>query len=430
MPAGTATAKAPPPPAIRWAVLFFLSLAMFGNYYVYDSIAPLVDMLQTQLGFSATQVGALNGIYHLPNILMVLIGGIIVDRIGTRTATFVFTLLCVVGALLTASSGTFVAMAAGRLVFGLGAESMIVAVTTALGQWFKGRQLGFAFGLNLSLARAGSYAADLSPAWAGGAYAAGWREPLLIAVSFAIVALAGAAVFWILERGAATRYEIGLPPPADRIIWSDVWRFNPSYWYVVGLCVTFYSVIFPFRSTFAIEYFQNGHGLALADASRMNSYVFLAAIFATPAFGLLVDRTGRRAFYMAFGSLLLMSTFPILLYTNWSLWVSTVLIGIAFSLVPAVLWPSVAYLVEERRLGTAYGVMTMLQNVGLTGANFAAGALNDFGGAGASNPGGYRWMLWMFTILSLSGLVFSELLRRRETGPGGHGLETIRASGM
>jgi MFS family permease len=387
-------------------------------------------MLQTQLGFSATQVGALNGIYHLPNILMVLIGGIIVDRIGTRTATFVFTLLCVVGALLTASSGTFVAMAAGRLVFGLGAESMIVAVTTALGQWFKGRQLGFAFGLNLSLARAGSYAADLSPAWAGGAYAAGWREPLLIAVSFAIVALAGAAVFWILERGAATRYEIGLPPPADRIIWSDVWRFNPSYWYVVGLCVTFYSVIFPFRSTFAIEYFQNGHGLALADASRMNSYVFLAAIFATPAFGLLVDRTGRRAFYMAFGSLLLMSTFPILLYTNWSLWVSTVLIGIAFSLVPAVLWPSVAYLVEERRLGTAYGVMTMLQNVGLTGANFAAGALNDFGGAGASNPGGYRWMLWMFTILSLSGLVFSELLRRRETGPGGHGLETIRASGM
>ena len=430
MSAGTAPAKAPPPPAIRWAVLFFLSVAMFGNYYVYDSIAPLADILQTQLGFSSTQVGALNGIYHFPNIAMVLIGGILVDRIGTRTATFVFTLLCLVGAVLTASSGTFVWMAAGRLVFGLGAESMIVAVTTALGQWFKGKQLGFAFGLNLSLARAGSYAADLSPAWAEDAYAAGWREPLLIAVAFAIVALVGAAVFWILERGAATRYEIGLPPPADRIIWKDVWQFNPSYWYIVGLCVTFYSVIFPFRSTFAIEYFQNGHGLALADASRMNSYVFLAAIFATPAFGLLVDRTGRRSFYMAFGSLLLMTTFPILLYTNWSLWVSTVLIGIAFSLVPAVLWPSVAYLVEERRLGTAYGVMTMLQNVGLTVANVAAGALNDFGGAGAANPGGYRWMLWMFTILSLSGLVFSELLRRRETGPGGHGLETIRARGM
>jgi MFS family permease len=361
---------------------------------------------------------------------MVLIGGIIVDRIGTRTATFVFTLLCLVGAILTASSGTFVAMAAGRLVFGLGAESMIVAVTTALGQWFKGRQLGFAFGLNLALARAGSYAANLSPAWAGDAYAAGWRELLLIAVAFAIVALVGAAVFWILERGAEPRYQIGLPTPTDRIVWSDLWRFDRSYWYIVGLCITFYSVIFPFTSTFAIDYFQNAHGLSLEDAGKLNSNVPLAAIFATPAFGLLVDRTGRRSFYMAVGSLLLMGVFPMLLYADWSLWIPTALLGVAYSLVPAVLWPSVPYLVEDRRLGTAYGLMTMLQNVGLTVFNVAAGRLNDFGNAGAANPDGYRWMLWMFTILSLSGLVFSELLRRRETGAAGHGLETLRARGM
>jgi MFS family permease len=189
-------------------------------------------------------------------------------------------------------------------------------------------------------------------------------------------------------------------------------------------------VIFPFRSTFAIEYFQNAHGLSLEQAGAMNGYVFLAAIVATPLFGLLVDRVGRRSLFMAVGSLLLMGVFPILLYTDWSLWISTALIGVAFSLVPAVLWPSVPYLVEEERLGTAFGLMTMLQNIGLTGANLAAGALNDFGNAGAANPAGYRWMLWMFTILSLAGLVYSELLRRRETGPGGHGLETIRARGL
>jgi hypothetical protein len=40
-------------------------------------------------------------------------------------------------------------MAAGRLVFGLGAESLIVAVTTIMGKWFKGKELSFAFGLNL-----------------------------------------------------------------------------------------------------------------------------------------------------------------------------------------------------------------------------------------------------------------------------------------
>ncbi len=150
----------PPPPAVRWGMWLFVSIAMFGNYYVYDSIAPLADMLQTQAGFSSTQVGTLNAIYHFPNIVMVLIGGVIVDRFGARIATLVFTAFCLAGAILTAASGTFGAMAAGRLVFGLGAESMIVAITAALGQWFWGKQLGLAFGLNLSLARAGSFAAD------------------------------------------------------------------------------------------------------------------------------------------------------------------------------------------------------------------------------------------------------------------------------
>jgi MFS family permease len=159
----------------------------------------------------------------------------------------------------------------------------------------------------------------------------------------------------------------------------------------------------------------------------MNGYVFLAAIFASPLFGLMVDRLGRRSIAMFVGSLLLLAVFPTLLYTGWDLWITTVLIGIAFSLVPAVLWPSVPYLVEEQRLGTAYGLVTMLQAIGLTTFNVAAGMLNDFGNAGASNPSGYRPMLWMFTLLSLAGLVFSGLLRRRENGPYGHGLETIRA---
>jgi MFS family permease len=100
-----------------------------------------------------------------------------------------------------------------------------------------------------------------------------------------------------------------------------------------------------------------------------------------------------------------------------------VLIGIAFSLVPAVLWPAVPYLVAPNRLGTAYGLMTMLQNIGLMICNLGAGALNDAAGAGAENPGGYLPMLWMFALLSLFGFAFAAALWRRETGPHGHDLE-------
>lgn len=421
--AQTAEPFNPPPGIVRWSVLTLVSLAMFGNYYVYDAIGPLADLLQRLIGFTDTQIGTLNAIYSFPNIIMVLIGGIIVDRIGTRKATLLFTAICLAGSIVTAVSPSFPVMAFGRLLFGLGAESMIVAITVVIGQWFVGRQLGFAFGLNLSVARAGSYGADMSPTFARPLYDAGWQQPLWLSAGIMASALVAVVAYYLLERWAEARYDLARPEPPDRVVWGDLVRFDRSYWYVVGLCVTFYSVIFPFRSTFAIKYFQHAHGLALDAAGQMNSYVFLAAIFATPAFGLLADKIGYRALMMAGGSFLLFLTFPLLAHTQANLWVSTTLLGIAFSLVPAIMWPAVPYLVSANRLGTAYGLMTMLQNIGLFSFNLAAGGLNDWAGASEANPGGYTPMLWMFGLLSLFGFVFAAALRKRETSPDGHHLE-------
>jgi MFS family permease len=417
-----------PAPAWRWAVLTAVSVAMFGNYYAYDAVAPLADMLQKDLGFSNTQIGTLNAIYNAPNLFMVFVGGIIIDRIGTKLSTLIFAVICFIGTVVTAATDSFPVMAAGRLIFGLGAESMIVAVTVAIGQWFVGRQLGLAFGVNLSIARAGSYAADRSPTFFRQAYESGWQAPLWIAAGFAAIAVAACVVYYFLTRAAEQRFQLGAQGKTDRIVWSDIWRFDRSYWYIVGLCVTFYSVIFPFRSTFAIMYFQHAHGLTLEDAGAMNGYVFLAAIFATPVFGYVADKLGNRAGWMALSCALLAASFPILAYTNLSLWVSTVLIGIAFSLVPAVLWPAVPYLVPAARLGTAYGLMTMLQNIGWLIVNLVAGMLNDAAGAGPDNPGGYTAMLVLFFVLSLSGFAFAAALRTRETSAQGHGLESIRAA--
>jgi MFS family permease len=428
MKSQTTVTRTPPPAIWRWVALIAISVAMFGNYYVYDAIAPVADLLQKQLGFTDTQLGTLNAIYSLPNIIMVLIGGIIVDRFGTRLSTLAFATISLVGAAVTAVSPSFPLMAFGRLLFGLGAESMIVAITVAIGQWFVGRQLGFAFGVNLSIARAGSYSADLSPTWFSAVYERGWQPPLLLAVGFAAITVAACVAFYLIEVRAARKFTLVQPAAPDRIVWSDLWRFDRSYWYIVGLCVTFYSVIFPFRSTFAIKYFQHAHGLPLEEAGAMNGYVYLAAIFATPLFGLMVDKLGHRSAFMAVGTALLVVVFPILGYTNLSLWVSTVLIGIAFSLVPAVIWPAVPYVVSAERLGTAYGLMTMVQNIGLTVCNLAAGMLNDASGAGPDNPSGYIPMLWMFCVLSLFGFAFAAALRRRETGREGHGLETIKAA--
>jgi MFS family permease len=93
---------------------------------------------------------------------------------------------------------------------------------------------------------------------------------------------------------------------------------------------------------------------------------------------------------------------------------STALLGVSFSFLPAVLWPTVVRYTPPEHLGTAYGLMTALQNAGLTGANLAAGYLNDVNGASAANPGGYSPMLWFFGSLSLAAFLCALVLWLRD----------------
>jgi MFS family permease len=419
----TAPLPAPPRP-YRWFVLIFVSLAMFGNYYIYDAISPLADVLVTQLNFTDSDIGLLQGIYSLPNIIMVLIGGFIIDRLGTKRSTFIFAALCLLGAVITVADGSLFVMAAGRLVFGLGAESLIVAVTTAIAKWFKGKELSFAFGLNLTIARLGSFAALNSPSWAS-EYYENWQAALMISVVFGVICVAGAIVYWMLESNAEKKYQIGTPGETDKVVFSDIWKFGVSYWYIVLLCITFYSGIFPFQ-TFAVKFFIDAHGTSREMGGFLSSMLTLFAMIATPLFGLLADKIGKRSLLMMFGSLLLVPVYLMMAYTTISLYVPMAMMGIAFALIPGIMWPSVSYLVEESKLGTAYGLMTLIQNIGLAGFNFLIGWANDFSGASGDNPGGYAMGMWMFSSLGFIGFLFAYLLRKRETGPHAHGLETIK----
>ena len=397
------------------------------NTFSYDAISPLADVLVKQLNFTDSDIGLLQGIYSVPNIFMVLIGGFIIDRLGTKKSTFIFAVLCLVGAVLTAVSDTLTVMAAGRLVFGLGAESLIVAVTTAIAKWFKGKELSFAFGINLTIARLGSFAALNSPSWAA-SYYEHWRGPLLISVVFGVVCVVGALIYWILESRAEETYQIGSAGETDKVRWQDLLNFGKSYWYIVALCITFYSGIFPFQ-TFAVKFFIEAHGTSREMGGFLSSMLTAFAMVATPLFGLLVDRVGKRSLFMMFGSLLLIPVYLMMAYTHISLFVPMAMMGVAFSLIPAIMWPSVSYLVDQSKLGTAYGLMTLIQNIGLAGFNFLIGWANDFTGASAANPGGYALGMWIFSSLGFFGFLFAFLLRRNERGPNAHGLETIKAGG-
>jgi len=492
----TATISKPEPGALlRWMVLLLISFGMFGNYYIYDSISPLADLLKTQLGFTDSNIGLLNAIYSFPNIIMVLIGGLIIDRIGTRTSVMIFTALIMLGSVVTAITGNIVIMSIGRLIFGLGAESMIVAITTVIARWFKGKELSFAFGLNLTVARLGSFLALNSPTWGKSLYEY-WQTPLWVTVAAGVFAFFCIVVYFFLDVYASKNYALASEGEQDKILLSDILRiqekkrwiylalagliliillllapqnwsiylvifivtaltlflksssFPKSFWYVTALCVTFYSAMFPFQ-TFAIKFFQEAHGTTREVGGNLSSILTLFAMIFTPLFGLLADKIGKRSLLMMFGSLLIIPVYLMMAYKFGKPDVMTesdfihlsfkffdidamiplyliypmAMMGIAFSLVPAVMWPSVALIVDNSKLGTAYGLMTMIQNIGLFGFNLLIGFANDISGASAENPSGYNLGMWIFSILGFLGLIFSFLLRRSELSTSGHGLE-------
>ncbi len=412
----------------RWAALSLAAITIFTSYYESDAIGPIADLLVRQRGFTQSQIGDLTAVISLPNILLAVLNGVLIDRFGPARIVLWTAVIGFVGAVLTAIGMPYELMWCGRLVFGVSEGAIFIALVAGVAQWFARREIALATAIFLSLARVGSFTLDISPSWARPLYDAGWQPPLWLGAAITGVGLAAAVMFRLLDAGHA-RAAPATAAAHERVSWSAIWSFDLSFWYILGLHVLYAAVFFPFRQTYAIEYLQHVKGLTLQQAGNVNSGVFAAAIFATPLFGLLADRLGHRALMLTFGTLLLPITLIVLGLTDLNPWFSTVLMGVSFALVPAIIWPATTLIVDPRRLGTALGVITLLQALGLWASNRLAGWLADKAGAGPENPAGYATMLWFFGLLSLLAVASVVLLWRRESGPHGHGLELAQLRG-
>ena len=407
---------------LRWWVLVFAALAVSSSYYEDDVIGPIADLLVRQRGFDQSQLGLLNGVISAPNAVLALASGVLIDRLGPARVALGSAAIGVIGAVLTAIGEPYGLMVFGRFLFGISEGAIFIALVAGLAQWFPRRGVALATSLYLSLARVGSYAVDTSTVRGQRLYARGWQPPLWLGAAITAGGLAAAIAYHAIDRRAGPGAR-RVAPARGVVDWRAILRFDRSFWYILGLHVLYAAVFFPFRTTYAIEYFQQVKGLTLQRAGLANSWVFFAAIFATPVFGLLADRVGRRATMLVWGTVLLPATFVLLGLTDWNLWISTVMMGVSFALVPAVIWPATTLIVEPARLGAALGLITLLQALAMAGSNLIAGWLADRAGAGAANPAGYAPMLGFFFLTALAALAAALALWYRERGPNGHGLE-------
>jgi MFS family permease len=413
----------------RFTVLVFASLMMFGSYFAYDSVGAIETTLMAAFQTDRASIGAMYSVYSIAAVAAVLLAGLLTDRIGTRTASLLFSTLIVAGAGVVAVAPGLGSLYAGRILFGVGAESLAVAQSAILARWFTGKELALSFGVTLTISRLGTLFSFNTEALI--AQRAGFRAALWMAAALCAASLVCNWVYWAMDRNAERIVKFPRTAAGDRIAWSDLRGFPPSYWYAVLICVTFYSAIFPFTAL-STDLFHDKFGLPQASgegagflagvfhnlthmfttAQGATSIVIAASMCFAPFAGTLVDRIGRRASLMLLGSLLLIPAHLAIGLTRLPPAIPTIVLGAAFVLAPAAIWPSIPLIVKEERVGTAYGVMTALQNVGLLLFPYINGALRD-----ATH--GYTASQILFAALGVCGLVFAFLLRAADRRSGG-----------
>jgi nitrate/nitrite transporter NarK len=431
-------------PFARWGILLLVGSILLVNYYFYDAFSPLKSLLTKEFGFTNTHYGLFVSFYSIPNtfLLMAVLGGMILDRLGIRQTGFMFIFFMAFGAVLTAYGTTdyyrgggfgygfmdsflpqyseeLKMMLAGRFFYGLGAETSIVVVSKILVKWFKGKDLALAFGLKVGFGRMGTFLAlRVSPTLAQEG------AQLTTAVWFAaILVCIGLLAFMVymlfdLRIDREIRQE-SLLKETDRFQISDVAGIlsKRAYFYILLLCVTFYSAVFPFVA-FAPDFFYNKFGITTVESGKVTSLLPLGTMIFTPLFGLMVDRKGRSATAMIIGASTLLLVHLVFALTPLKPHVFLVLLGVSFSLVPAAMWPSMVKLVKENEIGTAYGLMYSVQNLGLWGVPILAGMVLDSTNPGSPEVLNYTPTILMFAGLSLLGLMFGLMLKWEDSRKG------------
>lgn len=442
--------------ALRWGALIIVSITMLFGYFLTDIMAPLKGLLEGQLGWSSDEFGTFNSAYGWFNVFffMLIIGGIILDKIGVRLTGLMSSIIMVAGAAIKywavstnsldgqtiwgINSQVMIA-SIGFAIFAVGIEVAGITVSKIIYKWFKGKELALAMGLQMAMARIGTavaLSASVPIARATGIIDV--SRPVLIGLIGLCIGLIVFIVYMVMDKKLDESEGITsatVVAPEDQFKIKDILTIitNRSWWYIAILCVLFYSAVFPFLK-FGADLMVNKFGVSESLAGTIPALLPFGNILLTPLFGTIYDRKGKGASIMIIGSILLIlvhTLFAIPLLNNWIIAIVLILIlGVGFSLVPSAMWPSVTKIIPERQLGTAYALIFWVQNWGLMGVPKLIGwVLDKYCITGqivrdglTVNTYDYTIPMMIFAGFGVLALVFAFLLKAEDKKKG-YGLE-------
>ena len=322
----------------------------------------------------------------------------------------------------------------GYALFGVGVEIAGITVSKIIVKWFKGKEMALAMGLEMACARIGTGLAIGVTPLLSRAFGNSISMPIFIGLILLCIGLLSFIVFVIMDKKRDAEDAAGATGEEEA---EEPFRFGDildiitlkGFWYMALLCVLFYSAVFPFLK-YAPNLMINKFDIDPEWSGVIPALLPFGNILLTPFFGNLYDRKGKGATIMIIGSIMLIFihfTFSIPMLDNWLVaLILILLLGIAFSLVPSAMWPSVPKIIPENKLGTAYALIFWVQNWGLMGVPYIIGIVLDqyciSGEINGKPTYDYTIPMLIFTGFGVLALVISLLLKREDRIKG-YGLE-------
>ena len=445
--------------ALRWSVLALVAFTMLCGYFLTDVMSPLKPMLEKELLWDCLDYGIFTSAYGWFNVflLMLIFGGIILDKMGVRFTGMGACLFMVFGcglkyyAISTDITGNLeffgmtlklqVALAAlGFAIFGVGVEIAGITVSKIIVKWFKGKEMALAMGLEMATARIGTMLAmaitvPISNFFGhtdeSGVFHSNIPAPVLFCLVMLCVGTIAFFIYTFYDKKLDASLEAEGEEPEEPFRAKDVFVImrNKGFWLIALLCVLFYSAVFPFIK-YAADLMVQKYHVDPELAGTIPSLLPLGTLFLTPLFGTLYDRIGKGASLMITGAWLLIGVhvlFALPILNVW--WFATfvmIVLGIAFSLVPSAMWPSVPKIIPENQLGTAYALIFWVQNWGLMLVPLLIGwVLNSFcKGPVVDGIQTYDYTLPMsiFAVFGVLALIVALMLKAEDKKKG-YGLQ-------
>lgn len=409
----------------RFTLLFFVSMLTFGSYFAYDIIGAIAPRLVEEMGAARSTLGGFYTMYSIAAIISVLVGGFLIDWIGTRKASMLFSILVLIGSAFVAFADNLPLLFVGRFIFGAGSEPLVVAQSAILARWFKGKELALSFGIALTVSRLGTlFSFNLGELIAD--FYGGYRYALIAAMLFVLISLLANIVYIIMDKHGERELKLAESETEEKIVFKDIKNFKPAFWYISMLCVLFYSAVFPFTAL-STDFFVDKWGIArvaetsggfmyqafnnflhmFSTAGGIASIIIFASMVLAPFAGYLVDKKGKRASLMIAGSLIMIPAYLLMGFSMMYPVLPMMILGAAFVLVPAAMWPAVPLIVKKEHVGTAFGLITFIQNIGLALFPYLNGLLRDL-------TSSYSASMLMFASLGVLGVVFALLLKKAD----------------